>query len=352
MRGGERLRIRLSNVHGDRPLRIAAAHVALADTPGTGRIAPGGTALRFGGREAVFIPAGAEVYSDPVALATSPAADVAISIHLPEIAGPQTGHPGARATSFVAHGNHVAGRELPDPIRPTQWFFLADVETAGAAAMGGSIVAIGDSITDGYGVAPERNTRWPDFLAARLRANPATASIGVVNAGIGGNRVLRDGLGPNLLARFDRDAIARTDVRWVILLAGINDVGVLARDGGTEADHRAIVADVTGAYRQLVARAHAHGIRVIGATIMPFAGNDFYRPGPASEANRQRINAFIRSSGIFDHVVDFDALARDPARPDHLLPAYDLGDRLHPSEAGYRAMADAVPLEWFVGPAR
>lgn len=350
--GGTQLRVRFSNAHGDEPLVIAAAHVALADQPGSGRIAPGGRALTFGGRADIFIPAGAEIYSDPVALALPDAADLAISIHIPAVKGAQSGHPGARATSFVARGNQVAAPALPDAIRPTQWFWIADVETMGAAKPRGGIVVIGDSITDGFGVAPERNTRWPDFLAARLREQPATATIGVVNAGIGGNRVLRDGLGPNLVARFDRDVIARTDIRWVILLEGVNDIGVLARDGGTEQEYRDLVAHVTGGYRQLVARAHAHGIRVIGATVMPFGGNEYYNPGAPAEAARQAVNAFIRSSGVFDDVIDFDAVMRDPARPDRLLPAYDLGDRLHPSEAGYRAMAAAVPLSLFAQPQR
>ncbi len=222
------------------------------------------------------------------------------------------------------------------------------MEGADAAGAAGSVVAIGDSITDGYGVLPERNTRWTDVFAARLRATPATRRIGVVNAGIGGNRVLLDGLGPNLLARFDRDVIARSGVRWAIVLAGVNDIGVLTRDApATPARHAALVAQVTAGYRQIVARAHAHGIRVIGGTVTPFGGNGYYHPGPASEADRQAINAFIRGSGLFDAVVDFDRLLRDPSQPDRLNPAYDSGDHLHPSEAGYRAMGEAVPLTLF-----
>ncbi|RZM12616.1 MAG: hypothetical protein EOP67_65770, partial [Sphingomonas sp.] len=231
----------------------------------------------------------------------------------------------------------------------THWYALADVEVA-AAPTAGTIVAIGDSITDGYGVKPERNTRWTDVLAQRLRGATATRAIGVVNAGIGGNRVLLDGLGPNLLARFDRDVIARSGVRWAIVLEGVNDLGVLTREApATPAQHAAIVAQVTAGFAQIVARAHAHGIKVIGGTVMPFGGNTYYHPTAENEADRQAVNSFIRTSGVFDAVIDFDRLMRDPAHPDRLSPGYDSGDHLHPSEAGYKTMGEAVPLSLFGG---
>ncbi len=348
--GGSRVRVRLSNRFGTQPLAIGAGHLALAAQPGTSRVGSG-AALTFAGRGDAVIPAGAELYSDPVRLDVTGGSDLAISLYLPDKPVSQTGHPGSRATSFLTTGNHVADPELRDARTVIHWYAIADVEVAGDAtdkAAGGTIVAIGDSITDGYGVKPERNTRWPDILAARLQATPMMRTIGVVNAGIGGNRVLLDGLGPNLLARFDRDVLSRTGVRWAILLEGVNDLGVLTRDApATPAQHAEIVAQITAGYRQTAARAHAQGIALIGGTIMPFGGNDYYHPAAVTEADRLAINAFIRTSGVFDHVVDFDALLRDPARPDRLAARYDSGDHLHPSEAGYRAMGEAVPLALF-----
>ncbi|MGA1798957.1 SGNH/GDSL hydrolase family protein [Sphingomonas sp. 4RDLI-65] len=344
--GGERVRIRLSNAFGTRPLAIGGAHLARSVAPGTPRI-EGGARLTFSGQNDAVIPAGAEIYSDPIALRVAAGADLAVSLYLPDAASPQTGHPGSRATSFTLAGNAVADATLAGATPTIHWYALADVEVTGAP-IAATIAAIGDSITDGYGVKPERNTRWPDVLAQRLRARPATQAIGVVNAGIGGNRVLLDGLGPNLLARFDRDVVARSGVRWAIVLEGVNDLGVLTRDApATPAQHAALVAQLKAGFMQLVARGHAHGITVIGGTIMPFGGNTYYHPDAANEADRQAINTFIRTSGIFDAVIDFDQVMRDPSHLDRLLPAFDSGDHLHPSETGYRVMGEAVPLALF-----
>ncbi len=348
--GGDVVRVRLSNVFGARPLPIGAAHLAHAAAPGTPRI-DGGTSLTFAGRPDTVIPAGAELYSDPVTLHVAAGADVAVSLYLPDAPTPQTGHPGARATSFTLRGAHATDVALAGAKPTTRWYALSDIEVMAPVAPdtnSGTIVAIGDSITDGYGVLPERNSRWTDVLAIRLRASPATRVIGVLNAGIGGNRILLDGLGPNLLARFDRDVIARSGVRWAIVLEGINDLGTLTRDApATTVQHRALVAQIVAGYTQIVTRAHAHGIKVIGGTVMPFGGNDYYHPGAENEADRQAVNHFIRTSGLFDAVIDFDALMRDPAHPDRLAKAYDSGDHLHPSEAGYRAMGEAIPLALF-----
>ncbi|MCG7348360.1 SGNH/GDSL hydrolase family protein [Sphingomonas sp. ACRSK] len=344
--GGGEIRVRFSNRFGTRPLPIGAAHVARAAKPGTPRV-EGGVALTFSGHADAVIPAGAEIYSDPVSLNLAPGADLAISLYLPEAPEPQTGHPGARATSFLLTGQHVADADLPGARPTTRWYLIADVEVAAASNVG-TIVAIGDSITDGYGVEPERNTRWTDVFAQRLRSEARTRGIGLVNAGIGGNRILLDGLGPNLMARFDRDVIARSGVRWAIVLEGINDLGTLTRDApATPEQHRALVRQITAAYRQLAERAHAHGIKLIGGTVMPFGGNSYYHPAPELEAARQEINRFIRTSGTFDAVIDFDTVMRDPAQPDRLAPALDSGDHLHPSEAGYRKMGEAVPLGLF-----
>ena len=344
--GGKRLRVRFSNVFGREPLTIGAAGIG-RPVAGGGLAAGSSRALTFAGRATVTIAAGAEAYADPVALATAAGDDLAVSLYLPVTPVGQTGHPGARATSFVGAGDQTAAERLSGATTSVSWWLLADVEVE-APESAATIVAIGDSITDGYGVEPDSNTRWTDTLAQRLRADPATATIGVVNAGIGGNRVLLDGLGPNLLARFDRDVIARSGVRWAILLEGVNDLGVLTRDApASAAAHAAIVAGLQQAYGEVAARARAHGIQLIAGTIMPFTGNDYYHPDAQIEADRQAINQFIRTSGLFAAVIDFDKLMRDPAQPDRLLPAYDSGDHLHPSAAGYRAMGAAIPLGLF-----
>lgn len=343
--GGATLRVRLSNVMSDTPLRIGAARLGRG-VPGQPQVT-GNVALTFAGATAITIPAGAEVYSDPLPLATHAGDDLAISLFLPKPATRHTGHPGARATTFLVRGDRSAAATLVAPERIGGWWDLADIEVTDGGTEG-AIVAIGDSITDGRGVRDDGNARWTDVFARRLAANRATAELSVVNAGIGGNRILLDGNGPSLMARFDRDVVARPNVRYAIVLEGVNDLGVLTRDApADDATHRALIATITAGYRELAARAHAHGIRLIGATITPLVGNDYYHAAPQTEATRQAINAMIRRSRIFDDVIDFDAAIRDPAHPDRLLPAYDGGDHLHPNEAGYRAMADAIPLRLF-----
>lgn len=343
---GAAVRVRLSNAFGTDPLTVDAATVAKAGTPGTAEAA-GALPLLFGGRRSVTIPAGAEVTSDRLEMPVSAGATLAISIHTPRAPARLTSHPGSRSASFIARGDHVADSDLPGATRVERWYQLAGVEVF-APASTETIVAIGDSITDGYGVKPDTYRRWTDRLAERLAADAATRRFALVNTGIGGNRVLLDGSGPNLVARFDRDVLSRTGVKTAIVLEGINDLGVLTRDKPATPDqHRAIVTDLTGAFRNLVERAHAHGIRVIGGTVMPFGGNTYYHPGAETEADRQQVNAFIRGAGVFDAVINFDRITRDPAHPDRLNPAYDSGDHLHPSPDGYAAMGDAIPLSIF-----
>ncbi|MCD2324860.1 SGNH/GDSL hydrolase family protein [Sphingomonas sp. IC-56] len=349
--GGKRVRVRFSNAFGTEPLVIGGAHLGRPVKIGAPELADAGSTLTFAGEPRITIAAGAEVYSDPVDMAVRPAEDLAVSLYFPRAPVGQTGHPGSRATSFLILGNAVSERKPVGAEGSARWWALSDVEVEVGESAAAAVVAVGDSITDGYGVAPDTNTRWTDVFAARLRGEVATRSIGVVNAGIGGNRILLDGSGPNLLARFDRDVIARSGVRWAILLEGVNDLGTLTRDApASPQEHAALVTRMTQAYTQLVARAHAHGIKVIGGTIMPFGGNDYYHPEPELEAARQAVNHFIRTSGAFDAVIDFDKIMRDPARPDRLNPAYDSGDHLHPSIAGYRAMGEAVPLSLFKAP--
>ena len=211
-----------------------------------------------------------------------------------------------------------------------------------------AIVLLGDSITDGYGVKANTNQRWPDAFATRLQANPKTRGLAVLNLGIGGNRVLLDGLGPSAAARFDRDVLMQAGVSHVLILEGVNDLGGLTRDKPASPDqHAGLVSEITTAYAQMVQKARARGIKVIGATIMPYGASAYYHPDALNEQDRQAVNAWIRAPGNFDAVVDMDRVMRHPAMPDRLAPAYDSGDGLHPSMAGYRVMAEAIPLELF-----
>lgn len=346
--GGRELRVRLSNAFGTAPLTILAAHVARPVSRETGSIdVATDRALTFGGSPSVTIPAGAEYYSDPLAFDARALTDLAITLYLEAPPVRQTSHPGSRETSFLVHGNHVVEATLRGATTVEHWFLFSGVDVRGGAARA-AIVALGDSITDGHATVTNTDTRWPDDFARRLHASPVMRGLSVLNAGIGGNRLLLDGLGPNALARFDRDVLAQAGVRYLILLEGVNDLGEATRLAPiTAARHTMLVHAVIGAYEQIVLRAHAHGITAIGATITPYMGSDYYHPAAASEADRQAINAWIRQPGHFDAVIDFDRAVRDPTHPDRLLPGYDSGDHLHPSPAGYRAMAAAIPLELF-----
>jgi lysophospholipase L1-like esterase len=347
--GGTQLRVRVSNAFGTQPLHLTAVHVARPVSAAESAIdAVSDTAVMFGGAPDVMIPAGAEYVSDAVTFSAPALSSVAISIHYDEPPVGETGHPGSRATSYVAHGDLVSAANLPDAKKVEHWYQISGVDVVGAEKLG-AVVALGDSITDGHGATTNGNDRWTDVLAARMQAEKSTRGMGVLNHGIGGNRLLLDGLGPNALARFDRDVIAQTAVKCVIVLEGINDLGTLTRDHDASAEaHAALVKRMEGAYAQMIVRAHAHGIRVIGATILPDGGSKYYHPGPESEADRQAVNAWIREPGHFDGVVDFDKLMRDPANPNLMSTAYDSGDGLHPSPAGYKAMADAIPLKLLV----
>ncbi|MGH9620095.1 MAG: SGNH/GDSL hydrolase family protein [Bryobacteraceae bacterium] len=346
--GGSELRVHLSNAFGTAPLRIDSVHIARAPSPAADRIDPNtDQALTFEGKPYVTIPAGAEYISDPVAFAAKPLSNLAITLYIHSPPAHETGHPGSRATSYVVHGNRVAARDFAKPKKIDHWYFISGVDVA-APRKAFAVAILGDSITDGHASTTNGNNRWTDVLARRLQANPATRDIGVLNEGIGGNRVLLDGLGPNALARFNRDVIAQPGVRYFIVLEGVNDLGMLTRNRKMPASaHRKMVHRIIGAYSQMIERAHEHGIEAIGATIMPYAGSDYYHPGPASEADREAINKWIRAPGHFDAVIDFAKIMRDPAHPSHLRPAYDSGDHLHPSPKGYRVMGDAVPLTLF-----
>jgi len=345
--GGNALRVHLSNVFGAAPLHLASVHVAHPVSNSSSAIDPStDKPLSFAAQPDVTIPAAADYISDPLDYPLRPGSDLAISIHFDDPPQRQTGHPGSHAISYLVHGNLVSAVDLPNAKKVEHWYQLSGVDvTADAGAF--SIVALGDSITDGHGATINGNDRWPDVLARRLQT-ARLSGVGVLNQGIGGNHLLTDGLGPNALARFDRDVLAQTAVRELIVLEGVNDLGALARSNkAAPQDHAALVQHIIAAYEQIVLRAHAGKIRVFGGTITPFAGSDYYHPGAASEADRQAVNAWIRAPGHFDAVIDFDQVTRDPAHPERLLPAFDCGDHLHPSPAGYAAMANAIPLSIF-----
>lgn len=346
--GGVMVRVHVSNAFGTEALHFTSVHIARPVSASSSAIDPAtDQALTFAGSDDVTVPPGAEFVSDALNYPVAALSNLSVTFHLNGPPATQTGHPGSRATSYFVHGDSVAAPNLPDAKHVDHWYQVSEIDVL-ASSGAASIVALGDSITDGHAATTNGNDRWPDVLAQRLQASPTTRNIGVSNQGIGGNHMLTDGLGQNALARFDRDVLAPAGVRWVILFEGVNDLGGLARNGEvTPQEHAALVKRVLSAYEQVILRAHAHGLRVFGATITPDVGSDYYHPGPLSEADRQAVNAWIRAAGHFDAVIDFDKVVRDPQHPDRLLPTFDCGDHLHPSPAGYRAMGEAVPLSLF-----
>jgi lysophospholipase L1-like esterase len=340
--------VHLSNAFGTDPLHFTSVHIARPLSPASAAIDPASDKpLTFGGSAEGIIPAGAETISDSIDYPVAPLSNLAITFHLDAPPTRETGHPGSRSTSYYLHGDFVSAADLPNAKPVDHWYQLSGIDVL-APAGASSIVALGDSITDGHATTTNGNDRWTDVLAERLQASPATRTIGVLNQGIGGNHILTDGLGPNVLARFDRDVIAQSGVRWLIVFEAVNDLGGLTRLGDVSpAEHAAFVARILAGYQQIIDRAHGHGIEVIGATITPFVGSDYYHPGPGTEADRQTINAWILAPGHFDAVLDFDKVARDPAHPDRMLPADDCGDHLHPGPAGYRAIGESIPLTLF-----
>jgi lysophospholipase L1-like esterase len=346
--GGATLRVHLSNAFGTQPLHLTSVHIARPLSTSAAQIDPAtDQALKFSGDVDVLIPAGAEYLSDPIDYPVAPLSSLAVSIHFDAPPSQQTGHPGSRATSYLVHGDAVSAADLSDAKKFDHWYQLCAIDVA-APAKAGSIIALGDSITDGHGATTNGNDRWTDVLAAHLQASSKTKEIAVLNLGLGGNHMLTDGLGPSVLARFDRDVLAQTGIRWVILLEGVNDLGGLTRlSDPPHEEHEAFVQRLLASYEQVVARAHAAHIKVYGATILPYTGSDYYHPPASNEADRQAINRWIRAPGHFDAVIDFDRALADPSHPDHLAAQLDSGDHLHPSPAGYRAMGDMIPLSLF-----
>jgi lysophospholipase L1-like esterase len=344
--GGNQVRVELSNVYGEQPLVVGAAHVALA---GKGAAIAGGSdrPLTFGGRPAVTIPPGADVLSDPVDLSVAPLVSLAVSIFLPEITPTTTWHNDARQTAYISDEGNLTGETEFKPKETIQSRLFLSGVMVNAAPDARAVVTFGDSITDGDSSTPDMNHRWPDILAERL--NKAGADVAVLNEGISGARVLRDRMGDNALARFDRDVLSHPRVDTVVVMMGINDIGWPDTLLVPKNEPAPTVEDIIAGYQQLAARAHAHDIRIVGATLTPFEntfhGNPLYGYySEAKEAKRQAVNQWIRTSGVFDGVIDFDATVRDPNNPKHIRAEFDSGDHLHPQDAGYRAMAESVDL--------
>lgn len=341
--GGSALRVRVSNLFGESPLVISAAAVARVLTLDAQPAVDAAslTALRFEGHDGVTVPPHAETWSDPVALAVPAGADIAVQWHVQAGPAQASVHPGSRIRSWAVAGNRAGLADWPEAVAQEGWWHLAalDVRTARPLPV---LVATGDSITDGYGVPSGSYQRWTDDLVQRLAA--ASRETAVVNTGIGGGRLLRDGLGPHLLSRFDRDVLARSGVTHAVVLIGVNDLGISHRGRATTpASRAALLAELQAGFTEMARRARASGVCLIGATVMPYGGSGYYAPQPENEADRQALNAWLREPGRFDALVDFDALMRDAARPSHLRAEVD-NDGLHPSLAGYRAMAEAFPL--------
>ncbi len=341
--GGPNLLLRFSNAFGGSALPNTAASVArpAGGRAGVAAIEPGtARPVTFNRRAATTVPVGAQVVSDPLAFPVAPRTNLTVTIYLRsgQASNDITSHPGSRTTSHLVAGNHVTATDLPSATPADHWYFLSGVEVLGPRGTAG-VVVLGDSLTDGRGSTTNGNDRWPDRFADRVR------HLAVLNQAAGGNRVLADGLGPNVLARLDRDVLAQSGAEWLVVFEGVNDIGTAA---ATAAAQRQVAADLIAAYEQIVVRAHAQGIEVFGATLTPFGGFTSYDdPAGHREAARQAVNHWIRTSRVFDAVIDFDRIARDPAAPRQLLPAYDTGDHLHLNPAGYRALADAVPDRLF-----
>ncbi|HEX4342681.1 MAG TPA: glycosyl hydrolase family 8 [Verrucomicrobiae bacterium] len=335
--GGKRLRARFSNIFGTEPVTMNSVHIALST--GTGSASGGeinaatDTALTFNGAASMVIPPGTEVWSDPFKFNLPPLTNVAVSIYFGNASATTiSGHPGSRTTSYIVAGNAVSSPNMPKAAMTAHWYILTGIDVLAHDA-NKTIVVLGDSITDGRGSTTDGNNRWPDSLAQRLTTNALTAGLGTINMGIGGNGIF-GGLGPSAQARFERDVLNQSGVHWLILFEGVNDIG-----GNTDASR------LTNALAQFIDKAHEKNIRAYGATITPFGGSGY--SSPAHEKVRQVVNDWIRTSGRFDAVIDFDAAVRDTATPTNLTPAYDTGDHLHLNPAGYQVMARAIDLKLF-----
>ena len=347
--GGRRLRLRFSNLFGDRPLRFARVSVALpvGNRAGVPAVMPGSVrTVTFDGRAAVAVPAGRDLESDPLDFPLSPGTNVTVTLHLPEglPSFGVTSHPGSRTTSYLVSGDRVIEEDLSGAAEIDHWYFLTGLRVT-ARPDTPVAVMLGDSLTDGRGSTTNLNNRWPDRLFDRLQADPATATVAVLNHGVGGGRLLEDGRGPGAVARQIEAALARPGLRWLVVFKGINDIGSAE---ATKAAQQRVVADLIAAYEEIVTRVRKEGVKVYGATLLPFEGFVDYDDASGHRRRaREAVNAWIRSEGRFDAVLDFDRVVRDPVHPHRNLAAYSDDDRIHLNPAGYQALADAIPAALF-----
>ena len=341
--GGNRLRVEFSNAFGKHSLTIGAAHVGIQEKDAA--IVPGSDrALKFNGSASVTIPPGALEISDPVDLTIAPLSNLAVSVYVPEQMEPATYHASGLHTTYISGpGNFAADENMQSQWTTGSYYWLSGVDVE-ASTESAAIVALGDSITDGAHSSMNANMQWPSQLADRLQKNPATTHLAVANAGIGGNRILHDISGPNALARLDRDVIARAGAKYVIVLESINDLG-WPHEGPAHGTQEVTADQLIGGLKQIIERAHAHGIKVFGATLTPYGGANYF--SEEGEQKREAINQWIRTGGAFDGVIDFDAAVRDPNNPKQFAPANDSGDHLHPNDTGYKAMANSIDLSLF-----
>jgi lysophospholipase L1-like esterase len=343
--GGDRIRLRLTNKYGHEPLKIGAVSVAEAGADGK-LVAGTEHTVTFSGARSATIPAGAPLVSDPIDMSVRNLGILSVSLYLPGDTGPCTCHQVGRQTAYLSPPGNFTGKAFKPAKTMTSRAFLSGVDVR-TDAPARAVVAFGDSITDGVGSTVGANRRWPDLLADRLVAHKD--AWGVVNAGISGNQVLRDGAGESALARFDRDVLSVPGVRAVIVFEGINDIGIRLGHSSFAApaknDSKLTAASLIAGLKQLIYRAHSKGLEIYGATITPYKGAAYY--SDAGEAVRRAVNRWIRSSGAFDAVLDFDAVLRDPKDPAQLAAPLQAGDHLHGSDAGYRALADSIDLKLF-----
>jgi lysophospholipase L1-like esterase len=346
--GGSRIRLHFSNAFGTAPLQIQMVHVAKPVSVANCRIdAATDKPLRFAGNTAVVIPPGAEYLSDPIDFPVAPLSDLAVTMYFETPSVHQTGHNASHTTSCLGARNTVSAADMPDAKKFQHWFYLAGVEVE-SSPNAAAVVTLGDSITDGTASTLNGNDRWPDVLAARLQGDAAKRNWSVLNVGIGGNHMLTDGTGPNALARLDRDVLSQPGVRAVIVHEGVNDLGGWTRNGPiSKEEHDVFVARLIASYQQVIERAHANGLMVIGTTILGYQGAANYHPDEANLADWQRVNDWIRQSGHFDAVVDLDKATADPAHPGRMAPTTGSADNLHPGPPGYKMMGDAFPLNLF-----
>ncbi len=337
--GGDSLRVRFSNEFSTSPVTLKAVQIALS--AGNGAIdSLSIAALAFGKQPEVTMQPSTAITSDALYFPIKPRTDLAITIYFGETSPNVTGHPGSRTTSYLMEGNRINDAQFANAIPADRWYVINAIDVK-APETAGAIVTLGNSITDGRGSGTNMQNRWPDILAERLVQNPATGNVAVINQGIGGNCVLRTCLGPAAIERFERDVLSQQGVRWLIILEAINDIGQTP-DSTVAAK---VANDLIEAYSQMIDKAHEKGIRVYGATILPFKESFYYKD--FRETARATVNDWIRNSGRFDAVIDFDSALQDPENPLMLLPETHTGDYLHPNEAGYRLMGEFIDLTLF-----